>query len=265
MAFTELELLLLGHVRAAGYRPVKPRVIARQLGLPDAQRAEVRKADQAARQAGRDRLRQEPSRDAPGSRCWSGQVGGRRGHLPACAAGGFGFVRPRGVRDEGGRGRDIYIPARTADASSGDLVRVRLRRPKTVGTEQRVRGEIVEVLQRETHQFVGTYFEPQGDWPGPGRRQRLRAADPRRRSRRQGRTPQRQGRHRDGPLPVSTARRRGRDHRGLRTARQAGCRHAVRSCGSSACPRTSPTTSSKKRAQQAEAFDARDTSTAVRT
>ena len=35
MNLTDLELLLLNHIKSPGYRPVKPRVIAKQLGLPE--------------------------------------------------------------------------------------------------------------------------------------------------------------------------------------------------------------------------------------
>ncbi len=87
---------------------------------------------------------------------------------------GFGFVRPRGLdgKQAADRSADIYIPAKhTGDAATGDLVMVRLigprkhdhkpdqkRRDKDLGP----RGEIVEVLERQTHQFVGTYQETGG-------------------------------------------------------------------------------------------------------
>ena len=75
---------------------------------------------------------------------------------------GFGFVRPKGVpRGEEGREADIYIPAkRTRDAANGDIVAVLLLPPgkKHPGP----RGEIVEVIERETNQFVGTYYEHGG-------------------------------------------------------------------------------------------------------
>ncbi|MEA1950357.1 MAG: ribonuclease R [Planctomycetota bacterium] len=84
---------------------------------------------------------------------------------------GFGFVRPRGVDGKkiADRSADVYIPAkRTGDAATGDLVMVQLIKPRK--QDQRFdrkprdkdlgpRGEIVEVLERQTHQFVGTYQE----------------------------------------------------------------------------------------------------------
>ncbi len=88
-------------------------------------------------------------------------------------------------------------------------------------------GEIVEIIERETHQFVGVYFEDGGPGLRAGRRHALRAADPGRRSRREERPAGRQGRLRDGPLSLARARRRRGDRRGARPARRAGRRHAV--------------------------------------
>jgi ribonuclease R len=57
--------------------------------------------------------------------------------------------------------QDIYIPAKwTRDAATGDLVLVQLRGRRR--DDPGPRGAIVEVLERETHNFVGTYFESQG-------------------------------------------------------------------------------------------------------
>ena len=56
---------------------------------------------------------------------------------------------------------DIYIAAkRSSSASTGDLVAVRLLKGRRRGPN--LEGEIVEILERETHQFVGTYFESAG-------------------------------------------------------------------------------------------------------
>jgi ribonuclease R len=158
MTYTDLELLLLNHIRSEDYRPAKPRVIAKQLGLPEARKPEVRKA-----------IKRLAKR---------GLISYGSNHLvmpsahPRSAAeiigvfqrtsGGFGFVKPRVTSPGPVPQADVYIPARrTADASSGDLVRVRLRRGRRVGRQDKPRGEIVEVLERETHQFVGTY-RPRG-------------------------------------------------------------------------------------------------------
>ena len=77
------------------------------------------------------------------------------------AAKGYGFVRPVGTLASAGRERDIFIPLRkTADASTGDIVKVRVK-PQRRG-ETKTNGAIVEIVERETNQFVGTYQERGG-------------------------------------------------------------------------------------------------------
>ena len=77
-------------------------------------------------------------------------------------SGGFGFVSPRPLVKSADRSKDIYIPVdKSRDAADGDLVAVRVK--KGDGAEGgRLRGEVVEVLERETHRFVGTYSEDDG-------------------------------------------------------------------------------------------------------
>ncbi len=77
------------------------------------------------------------------------------------AAGGYGFVRPLDA-PAGDRSADIHISAHAAlDAATGDTVRVRL-----AGTRDARRpgpaGEIIEVVERKTTRFVGSYFEATG-------------------------------------------------------------------------------------------------------
>ena len=72
---------------------------------------------------------------------------------------GYGFVRPAGSAPGADRTRDVYISAAGAgDAATGDTVLVRLKQ-KTEHRRPNPEGEIVEIIERDTHQFVGTYFE----------------------------------------------------------------------------------------------------------
>ena len=74
---------------------------------------------------------------------------------------GFGFVRLTSGQPAAGEVKDIYIPAECAgDAATGDVVVVQLKKPRP--GDPGPRGEIVEVVERQTHQFVGTYFESAG-------------------------------------------------------------------------------------------------------
>jgi ribonuclease R len=74
---------------------------------------------------------------------------------------GFGFVRPRGVTD---RGQDIFIPAKyTGDASSGDLVAIRVLKSRKTAAGSNAEGRILRVVERVSGVFVGTYFEEDRD------------------------------------------------------------------------------------------------------
>jgi ribonuclease R len=187
-----LEESILELVRAPGYRPIKPRVIAKQLGLGDEAAVDVRRAVKQLVRRGLLRYASNhlvmppatktPSRstsrgptargasDAEGveesagraSRKSSRKPGGNRvlGVFQRNQK-GFGFVRldQPGVAAE--KAKDIYVAAEdSADASTGDVVLVELTRKRRgdVGP----RGRIVEVVERQTHEFVGTYFESAG-------------------------------------------------------------------------------------------------------
>ena len=73
---------------------------------------------------------------------------------------GSGYVRPHMV--DGQAGPEISIRADSAlDAVTGDEVVVRITR-KPVRAGQNPSGEVIQVLERATRQFVGTYFERDG-------------------------------------------------------------------------------------------------------
>lgn len=71
------------------------------------------------------------------------------------AGGGFGFVNPTdSVATD--RSDDVFVPQlKTLDAADRDLVKVRI----TSRRGPKVAGRIVEVIERHTHRFVGTYSE----------------------------------------------------------------------------------------------------------
>jgi len=71
------------------------------------------------------------------------------------------FVRSNPA--EGHKFPEVFIPqGDTLDAASGDTVLVRIRRKPRPGAASPT-GEIVQVLERATRQFVGTYFERDGE------------------------------------------------------------------------------------------------------
>ena len=92
---------------------------------------------------------------------------------------GIGFVRPRSASEESTSGNDIFIPPFwTKDAASGDTVAVTIMEPrpkddygKRIKRRQRQadeqeergpRGRVVEILERATNRFVGTYCVENG-------------------------------------------------------------------------------------------------------
>jgi ribonuclease R len=105
------------------------------------------------------RKRPKPEQAARGSRPRSrSHSGGDVVGVFKRAAGGYGFVRPEGSLP-GDRSGDIHISAHASlDAASGDTVRVRLARGRDVRRPGPA-GEIVEVIERRTTRFVGSYFE----------------------------------------------------------------------------------------------------------
>ncbi len=154
---SELEEKILKHVSAEEYQPVKPRVLAKQLNLAPDQAADVRRAvkrlsKQLKIKYGANHVVYPPS---------GGKANEIVGKFQRAAA-GYGFVRPSGTHHSMGKTRDIYIPeSRTRDAATGDVVLVTTGR-KPQRQEDRIRGEIVRILERRTHQFVGTYFIQSG-------------------------------------------------------------------------------------------------------
>jgi ribonuclease R len=177
-------------VTSAAYQPIKPAVIAKRLGLTNEAARELKKTIKQMVKAGElawgprhlvyavtmapaqrrdgaaasatvsDRDKNEsrparktnskPSRD---TRHFTGTF--RR------AAGGFGFVRPEGTLRTAGRDADVFIPGeKTGDAANGDIVSVRLEQKR--GRMGKIEGRIIDVVERATNRFVGTYFEQAG-------------------------------------------------------------------------------------------------------
>ncbi|MDX1945967.1 MAG: ribonuclease R [Pirellulaceae bacterium] len=188
-AARKLEPIVLAHVLGPQYQPVKPRVIAKQLKLPSEQHKALKIAIRRLVKAGKlsfgsAHIVRPPKGAATPPRAKEKDSRGNgektpppkpitRDELPSEArknivtgtfrrtASGFGFVRPQGAT-RGDKSTDIYIAAQaTLDAADRDLVRVRLSRKQARGRGGALRqaGEIVEIVERDTHQFVGVYQE----------------------------------------------------------------------------------------------------------
>jgi len=159
MEKADLERAVLKLISRPGYRPVKPQVIAERLKVPKNQAAEVTRT--IKRLVARGQLNYGPGRAVepvdPASPKGNRVVGVFRR-----TDAGYGFVRPTGAKPADARLHDVYIPSHSSgDAATGDVVLVQLSRQRG-GGHPGPRGEIVRVIERESHEFVGTYFESAG-------------------------------------------------------------------------------------------------------
>jgi len=194
----ELQSAIVELVNQPDYQPVKPRVIAHRLGLPKEEATDVRRAVKRLVRQGKlvyaSNHLVRPAPPAPRSPLAAPgfldentreldlpRKRKRSEHALAQVVGvfqrtqkGFGFVRPSpaSIEDDGQRGKetsgevkDIFVPAKyTLDAATGDVVAVEVKpgRHPQADTRPGPRGRVVEVLERQTRQFVGTYFESEG-------------------------------------------------------------------------------------------------------
>ena len=157
---SDLARRVLAHVQRANYRPVKPRVIAKQLKLPKEQHTQLKREIKRLVKSGRLTYGVNHVVHANRKRVASEVVGIFRRTLS-----GYGFVRPAGTPLDVGRGEDIFIPvSKTMDAASGDTVRVELGGRRSRSEDgNRSAGRVVEIVERATKHFVGTYEEtPEG-------------------------------------------------------------------------------------------------------
>jgi ribonuclease R len=208
---TELEQAALDFVGQPNYKPVKPRLIAKRLGLDEYDTQNLKRAirtlvkrhqlrygekhfvlpvDQPRKQQINKQKSTKPSAKQPApeprnkpqktepqeseqqeteqraraakqsrAEFQGGQVTGIFRRMAA----GYGFVRPAGTARGADRSGDIFVAANhSMDAATGDTVLVALSKKRDI-RRPNPEGDIVEILERDTHQFVGTYFEAAGN------------------------------------------------------------------------------------------------------
>ena len=169
----ELEQRILQFVLRKNYQPIKARMIAQRMGFSKDETVEVRRTIKRMIRRGQLAYGAKHLVKPPGAAAAKGpSVAGQRvvGVFQRTSK-GFGFVRPKEpfvetlatklAEEPTGKPADIYIPAKRAgDASTGDVVLVQLG--KSRGGMPGPRGEIVEIIERQTNQFVGTYIELDG-------------------------------------------------------------------------------------------------------
>lgn len=159
---SELKEVILQSIRRPDYQPLKLRSLAESLGLSKQETVRLRKlvkqmADRGelAYQAGR--VMRAGLATTPEPTQSTNRVIGIFRRMSS----GHGFVRPTVPGGTENGGEDIYIPSQDAgDASSGDKVVVEILQAR--GPKGKLRGRIVQVVDRQTFQFVGTYLERGG-------------------------------------------------------------------------------------------------------
>jgi ribonuclease R len=144
---------ILFTINRQGYVPIKAKALARKLGVPGAEYQTFRRALKDLINQGRVELgKNRTIRPTP-------PHGTALGIFRKTSA-GFGFVRPHST--EGRTGLEIHIrETDSLDAATGDEVLVKItKKPRRPGLGPA--GRIVQVMQRATRQFVGTYHERDG-------------------------------------------------------------------------------------------------------
>ncbi len=144
---------ILAAISRRTYEPVKPKALARKIGVTAPQYADFRRALRSLHRDGRIEMgKNHTVKPKPPHGTVTGTY--RR------TSSGLGFVRPHLI--EGQSGAEIRIKEEhSLDAATGDSVLVRIIR-KPARPDQLASGHIVRVLERATRQFVGTYFEREG-------------------------------------------------------------------------------------------------------
>jgi ribonuclease R len=149
-----MEQKILAALARKNYVPIKPKALARKVGVAQADYPQFRKVLRELVQQGRVQFGRNhtvrPAASAPNT--LTGVF--RR------TASGRGFVRPH-APDGQTAGPEIAIDEEgSRDAATGDEVLVRVTRPGRGDTP--AQGEVLRVLERATRQFVGTYHEREG-------------------------------------------------------------------------------------------------------
>lgn len=176
----ELRAAILSYTANAAYRAVKPKVIAERLGLEGDAAAQAKKVIKKLIREGELEFGpnhlvvpvdpDHPSRanlmpkdgklaDEKPKRQRSGEkyVVGTFRRISS----GDGFVRPEGTPASAERDLDIFVGGKnTGDAASGDVVRLVVSGKP--GPRGKPNGKVVDIVERATNQFVGTYHESAG-------------------------------------------------------------------------------------------------------
>ncbi|MEZ6066285.1 MAG: hypothetical protein R3B90_11390 [Planctomycetaceae bacterium] len=203
---TKLTQELLDYVSRPGYRPQRPRAISKNLGITKKRLADFEAALAELQKAGKLRISDSGRVQTPAP---ANAVIGTLRKIRSGAA----FLIPHEPRPADLDG-DVYIDASDLkDAQNGDEVLVKLTNRRRTGGGRN--GIVVDVVERATNVFVGTYFEEDDEgWvevDGDDFQDPVYVGDPGAKGR-----AGRQSRDRNDPVPDSPRGRRGGGHQGAR-------------------------------------------------
>ncbi|MGD2094305.1 MAG: ribonuclease R [Phycisphaerales bacterium] len=136
------------------YSPLKLNQLAKALGVSSEHYQDFKTAFDQLRQAGHVVIGAKNLVSLPSL---AGQITGTFRANPK----GFGFVIPLEPNAHG----DLFIPPdSTAEAMTGDIVIVKVKRKGKRGGEMRYSGEVIEILERAQNKFVGTLTKHPEAW-----------------------------------------------------------------------------------------------------
>ena len=145
---------ILKYLSDRDYQPLKPRQLARQMGVSEEDYGTFRQAVKQLRDAGRIVMGAKDALMLP--EIQTRVVGFFRANPK-----GFGFVVPETPNAHG----DLFIPPDACGgAMTGDLVVAHVRKRGRRDGELVLAGEVVEIVQRGRNRFVGTLQQTQGTW-----------------------------------------------------------------------------------------------------
>ena len=162
-----LEKIILDLVLSDNYQPLKPRAIAKKIKLLDEEREVKRTIKRLIKKGklayGPKHLVMRGHGKPESKNSSKTKSGSKHNEIVGTfrrAAAGFGFVTPKDSRATD-RSDDIFIPkTKTADAADRDVVKIRVSTRRE--GKFRTSGRVIDVIERNTHQFVGTYKEASG-------------------------------------------------------------------------------------------------------
>jgi ribonuclease R len=144
---------ILKYLADRSYQPIKPRQLARQMGIAEEEYGTFREAVKVLRDSGRIVLGAKDSLMLP-------EIASRIVGFYRPNPRGFGFVVPETPNAHA----DLFIPeGASGGAMNGDLVRCRVVQTTRREGKSYV-GQVIEVVRRGSNRFVGTLEQTQGTW-----------------------------------------------------------------------------------------------------